>query len=241
MRIRSLFISVLIFSFASIIISCAGSEEKVSEVYYTKLRNQMVDNQIIARGIKDEKVIKAMRKVSRHFFIPEEDRKYAYNDSPVPIGFWQTISQPYIVALMTESLRLKGEEKVLEIGTGSGYQAAILAEIAKEIYTIEIIEPLALSAKKRLKDMGYKNIEVRTGDGYQGWKEHSLYDCIIVTAAPPNVPQPLIDQLKVGGRMVVPVGKGFQYLVLIEKSDKGIREKKITGVSFVPMTGEAQQ
>jgi len=241
MKIKDLFISMLIFSFVSVIVSCAGSEEKISEIYYTRLRNQMVDNQIIARGIKDERVIKAMRKVPRHFFIPEKDREYAYDDRPVPIGSGQTISQPYIVALMTESLRLKGEEKVLEIGTGSGYQAAILAESAKEVYTIEIIKPLALTAKKRLKEMGYKNIEVMVGDGYQGWKEHSPYDCVIVTAAPPNVPQPLIDQLKVGGRMIIPVGKGFQYLILIEKSEKGIRKKKITGVSFVPMTGEAQQ
>ena len=214
---------------------------KEDESFYASLRNKMVQEQIISRGIKDSKVINAMRKVPRHHFIPEENKRLAYNDGPVSIGFGQTISQPYIVALMTESLKLKGDEKVLEIGTGSGYQAAILAEIVKEVYTVEILEPLSVSASKKLKELGYNNIEVKTGDGYKGLKEHSPYDCIIVTAAPPKIPQPLIDQLKIGGRMIIPVGRWFQELVLIEKSDKGITKKKIVSVMFVPMTGEAQK
>jgi protein-L-isoaspartate(D-aspartate) O-methyltransferase len=168
-------------------------------------------------------------------------KSYAYEDSPLPIGENQTISQPYIVALMTELLGLKGGEKVLEIGTGSGYQAAVLAEIAKEVYTIEIIKYLADSADERLHRLGYKNVTVKYGDGYQGWEEHAPFDGIIVTAAPDHIPQPLVDQLKIGGRMVIPVGDTFQELKLIVKKDKNITEKNIVPVRFVPMTGEAQQ
>jgi len=201
----------------------------------------MVKEQIIKRGIKDKRVIEAMRKVRRHEFVPEEYRHLAYSDQPLPIGYEQTISQPYIVALMTELLNLKGNEKVLEIGTGSGYQAAILAELTKEVYTIEILEPLAISAKNRLKKLGYENVKVRCGDGYKGWPEHAPFDGIIVTCAPEHIPDPLVEQLKVGGRMVIPVGKYLQELVLITKTEHGIEKRSVAPVAFVPMRGEAEQ
>ena len=209
---------------------------------YVDLRNRMVDEQIVGRGVSDKLVLKAMRKVPRHEFVPPNMEARAYEDNPLPIGEEQTISQPYIVALMTELLGLKGGERVLEIGTGSGYQAAVLAEIAGQVYTIEILEPLATSAKKRLAAMGYKNITVRCGDGYKGWKEHAPFDAIIVTAAPDHVPQPLVDQLKPGGKMVIPVGNFLQELkVLTKKSDGTVVEKNVLPVRFVPMTGEAQK
>ncbi|MDA2919591.1 protein-L-isoaspartate(D-aspartate) O-methyltransferase [Desulfobacterota bacterium AH_259_B03_O07] len=199
----------------------------------------MLETQIISRGIKDPSVIKAMLKVPRHKFVPEKLRNLAYNDSPVPIGMDQTISQPYIVALMTELLQLKENDKVLEVGTGSGYQAAILAEMGCEVYTIEILEPLSLKAQKIMKELGYSKIHLKTGDGYRGWPEYSLFDAIIVSAAPEHTPQSLIDQLKVGGRLVIPVGDLYQELILIHKTDKGIEKKNVTPVRFVPMTGEA--
>jgi protein-L-isoaspartate(D-aspartate) O-methyltransferase len=208
---------------------------------YTFMRERMVSSQIVRRGVSDKLVLSAMRKVQRHRFVPEDMKPYAYEDRPLPIGEDQTISQPYIVALMTELLGLKGGEKVLEIGTGSGYQAAILAEIAKEVYTIEIIESLAKTAEERLQKMGYKNITVKWGDGYQGWKEYAPFDGVIVTAAPDHVPQPLVDQLKVGGRMVIPVGDYYQELKLLTKTEDGVKEKNVIPVRFVPMTGEAQE
>jgi len=198
-------------------------------------RQKMVDEQIIRRGVDDESVIKAMRKVERHLFVPQHERLMAYGDHPLPIGFDQTISQPYIVAYMTQMARLTPEDKVLEIGTGSGYQAAILAEIVKEVYTIEIVKGLAETAEQRLKDMGYKNIFVKWGDGYEGWPEHAPYDAIIVTAAPDEVPQKLVEQLSVGGRMVVPLGSVFQELYLITKTKEGIIKKSLIPVRFVPM------
>lgn len=224
--------------------SVSVSQDKsmnVSQDKYAIEREKMVSDQIIMRGVKDNLVLSAMRKVPRHEFVPEDKKKYAYEDRPLEIGEDQTISQPYIVALMTELLGLKGDEKVLEIGTGSGYQAAILAEIVKEVYTIEIIKSLADNAEERLKRLGYNNITVKCGDGYQGWKEHAPFDGIIVTAAPDHIPQPLIEQLKVGGRLVIPVGSVFQELKLITKTDKGIIEKNVIPVRFVPMTGEAQE
>lgn len=195
----------------------------------------MVDEQIVARNIKDERVIKAMRHVPRHLFVPEHAAKLSYGDHPVPIGYNQTISQPYVVAYMTEVAQLSGEEKVLEIGTGSGYQAAILAELSKEVYTIEIIKQLAQSADQTLKTLGYTNIHVKHGDGYQGWKEHAPYDVIIVTAAPPEVPEKLVEQLAIGGRMVVPVGSFEQELYLITKTRTGVHTKPLLPVRFVPM------
>ena len=209
---------------------------------WAEKRAEMVKTQIIARGVKDELVLKAMNKVPRHLFVPEEHRKKAYGDYPLPIGYGQTISQPYIVAFMTEQLRLKGGERVLEIGTGSGYQAGVLAEIAGEVYTIEIICELANSAQKRLEELGYKNVYVRCADGYRGWPEKAPFDAIIVTAAPDHIPQPLIDQLKPGGRMIIPVGKYFQELVLVKKlADGKIEKQAVLPVRFVPMTGEAEE
>jgi protein-L-isoaspartate(D-aspartate) O-methyltransferase len=209
---------------------------------YAQQREQMVKNQIEARGVEDRLVIDAMRKVHRHLFVPGHLTQAAYLDFPLPIGEGQTISQPYIVAFMTESLRLRGGEKVLEIGTGSGYQAAILAKIAKEVYTIEIIPSLGNQAEALLKQMGYENIQVKIGDGYRGWQEYAPYDAIIVTAAPPFIPQPLVDQLRPGGRMVIPVGESFQELILITKRRDGtVGKKSLLPVRFVPMTGEVQE
>ncbi len=199
------------------------------------LRKRMVEEQIIARGVKDKRVIEAMLKVPRHRFVPSGVKNLAYFDSPLPIGYNQTISQPYIVALMTELLQLEGDERVLEIGTGSGYQTAVLAELAKEIYTIEILEPLALNAEKRLRELGYQNIKVKCGDGFLGWDEFAPFDAIIVTCAPSSIPSKLVQQLKVGGRMVIPMGKHFQYLKLIIKDKEGLQIKNIAPVRFVPM------
>jgi protein-L-isoaspartate(D-aspartate) O-methyltransferase len=208
---------------------------------YMSRRWEMVEKQLISRGIQDSRLIQAMLKIPRHMFVPEDLRESAYGDNPIPIGMDQTISQPYIVALMTELLRLKEKEKVLEVGTGSGYQTAILAEMGCEVYTVEILEPLLQKARKALESLGYDNIRYRTGDGYKGWEEFSPFDAIIVTAAPDHIPQPLIDQLKINGRMIIPVGDLYQELVLIKKKEKGVDMKTITPVRFVPMTGEAQK
>jgi protein-L-isoaspartate(D-aspartate) O-methyltransferase len=210
----------------------------------TKERTRMVASQIRTRDVKDPNVLKAMRIVPRHAFVRATEKRYAYADSPLPIGLGQTISQPYIVAFMTEALKLKRNSKVLEIGTGSGYQAAVCAEIAQRVYTIEIVEELAKTAKKRLKELGYPNVVVKFGDGFFGWKEHAPFDAIIGTAAAGRVPEPLIEQLKPGGRMILPCGRpgGFQYLVLIKKDKKGnLRRSNVMPVRFVPMTGEVQK
>ena len=194
--------------------------------------------------MQDPNTLAAMQMVPRHSFVPPGERARAYNDHPLPIGLKQTISQPYIVAFMTEALNLKSDSRVLEIGTGSGYQAAVCAEIAREVYTIEIVEPLAKSAKKLLKELGYPNVFVRAGDGYFGWPEKAPFDAIIGTAAAGRVPEPLIEQLKPGGRMILPCGSewGMQYLVLITKDEKGkISRKKVMPVRFVPMTGRVQK
>lgn len=229
---RSVFLSITGINFI-IFISLSGVE--IFPRDYEYLRRKMVEEQIIKRGVKDRRVIKAMLKVERHKFVPFSQRAYAYEDRPLPIGYGQTISQPYIVAYMTEALNLEGDERVLEIGTGSGYQAAILAEIVKEVYTIEILEPLAKSAEKRLKNLGYKNIRVKCGDGYKGWPEYAPFEAIIVTAAPEEIPQELLKQLKAGGRMVIPVGSLYQDLYLIIKTEEGIKKKKLLPVRFVPM------
>jgi len=210
-------------------------------VGFATARERMVTDQIEARGVVDPRVLAAMRKVPREELVPENVRASAYEDRPLPIGHGQTISQPYIVAEMSAQLELSGDERVLEIGTGSGYQAAILGELAREVYTIEIVEPLAERAAADLERLGYGNVHVRAGDGYKGWPEEAPFDAIIVTAAPDHVPQPLIDQLAVGGRMVIPVGRGIQNLTLITRDEYGVRRKTLIGVMFVPMTGEAQQ
>ncbi len=202
------------------------------------MREKMVETQIKSRGVKDERVLSAMLKVERHRFVPEAYESQAYSDQPLPIGEGQTISQPYIVALMTELLELKGDEKVLEVGTGSGYQAAILAELAKEVYTIEIIETLANSSKELLLRLGYKNIHVKVGDGYLGWPEVAPFDAIIVTCAPDHIPKPLLEQLKEGGRLVVPVGTYSQELKKVVKRSGKIETTDVIPVIFVPMTGE---
>lgn len=208
---------------------------------YEELRRRMVEEQIIRRGIRDKRVIEAMLKVPRHLFVPEDMREYAYDDSPLPIGRGQTISQPYIVALMTELLAIGPDSKVLEIGTGSGYQTAILAEIAGEVYTVEIIEELHRRAVELLRSLGYANVHAKCDDGYFGWEEHAPYDGIMVTAAPRRIPEPLVEQLKIGGRMVIPVGDLYQDLILVKKTEKGTIQQAITGVRFVPMTGEAER
>ena len=221
-------------------VDLARAEHKFSEekAGFVRARRDMIETQIKARGIKDERLLKAMFKVKRHLFVPARIQKLAYSDCPLPIGEKQTISQPYIVALMTELLSLDSDAKVLEIGTGSGYQAAILAELAKEVYTIEILEPLTRQAEKTLQDLGYENITVKCGDGYLGWVEYAPFDAIIVTCAPPSIPQVLIEQLAEGGRMVIPVGVHWQELKLLEKLNGRIKTTSIIPVRFVPMIRE---
>lgn len=195
----------------------------------------MVTEQIIARGVSDARVIAAMRKVERHSFVPKELQPIAYADEPLPVGLGQTISQPYIVAYMTEAAALRPEYRVLEIGTGTGYQTAILAEIVKEVYTIEVSEKLSQSAARRLSDLGYKNVHFKVGDGYAGWPEEAPFDAAIITAAPSVIPEVVADQLKIGGRMVVPIGDFFQELSLITKKESGLDRKSLLPVRFVPM------
>jgi protein-L-isoaspartate(D-aspartate) O-methyltransferase len=203
-------------------------------------RQRMVQQQLMARGINDARVLAAMAKVPREEFVPPESRAASYEDGPMPIGHGQTISQPYIVAFMTEQLRPKPSDHVLEIGTGSGYQAAILAGLVKDVYTIEIIEALAKDAEATLQRLGYKNVHAKVGDGYRGWPEHAPFDAITVTCAPDHVPQPLIDQLKEGGRMIIPVGGfGNQELYLLEKKSGQLQRRAVLPVRFVPMAGEA--
>lgn len=201
-------------------------------------RHQMVETQIKARGVNDPLVLESMKKVPRHLFVPEAYQSSAYQDRPLPIGMSQTISQPYIVGFMTEAINPKADNKVLEIGTGSGYQAAVLAEIVEEVYTLEIISELGMMAKERLNILGYENIHAKVSDGYHGWEEHGPFDAIIVTAAAEEIPQPLLDQLAEGGKMIIPVGSQFeiQNLVLITKKNGQIKQKKSFGVRFVPFT-----
>jgi protein-L-isoaspartate(D-aspartate) O-methyltransferase len=224
------FILIILFSFYfSALCNITGENE------LEKSREIMVKRQIEARGVKDSRVLNAMRKVERHKFVSGQNANEAYDDYPLPIGYGQTISQPYIVALMTELCKLKGTEKVLEIGTGSGYQAAVLSLLAKEVYTIEIVEPLGKSAIQRLKDLNYNNINVRIGDGYKGWPEKAPFDVIVLTACPPEIPKTLLDQLKDGGILVAPTGDYHQELVRIEKINGKYTKETITYVRFVPM------
>jgi protein-L-isoaspartate(D-aspartate) O-methyltransferase len=219
--------------------TCAGKFGSTSN--YEEQREKMVREQIRRRGVKDSRVLAAMRQVPRHLFVPPESEVMAYEDRPLPIGHGQTISQPYVVALMTELARVGAKDRILEIGTGSGYQAAILSCLAAQVYTIEYIEALGLLAKKHLQDLHYDNVEVRIGDGYLGWPEHQPFDAILVTAAIEEPPQPLIDQLKPGGRMVIPLGREMdsQSLVIIEKDEQGrIRQHEAIPVRFVPFLGE---
>ena len=201
-------------------------------------RSQMVKQQLQTREIRDKAVLKAMSRVPRHRFVPTQHAHRAYADHPLPIGHGQTISQPYIVAYMTEAADISSNEKVLEIGTGSGYQAAVLGELAKEVYSIEIIPELADRARQTLGALGYKNVHVKTGNGYEGWAEHAPYDAIVVTAAPDEIPRALVDQLALNGRMVIPVGTGIQEMVVVTKTRDGVIEKRTIPVRFVPMTGK---
>lgn len=198
-------------------------------------REQMVREQIIQRGIQDQRVIQAMERVPRHRFVPPEQQARAYTDRPLSIDCNQTISQPYIVAFMTEAAHITSDSVVLEIGTGSGYQAAVLAELAKQVYSLERIPSLAEQAKQNLQALGYRNVEIRQGDGYQGWPEHAPYDAIVVTAAPPTLPPLLLDQLAIGGTLVVPVGEGSQSLLILGRTAQGFVQKGSFPVQFVPM------
>jgi protein-L-isoaspartate(D-aspartate) O-methyltransferase len=218
---------------------CAADHD--DETGFARLRDRMVTAQVQGRDVSDPRVLAAMRKVPRHRFVPEGVRGQAYEDYPLPIGEGQTISQPYIVGIMSQLLQLRGGERVLEVGTGSGYQAAVLAELAGEVYSVEILEPLARRAAATLGELGYGRVRVRAGDGYLGWPEAAPFDAIIVTAAPDHIPQPLVDQLKVGGRLVIPVGDEYQELLQCVKTPGGLERKSIIPVRFVPLTGEEVQ
>ncbi len=202
---------------------------------------RMVEQQLLSRGITDPRVIDAMERVPRQRFVPSDQRPWAFEDRPLPIGYRQTISQPYIVAFMTQALNLDSDARLLEIGTGSGYQTAVLAELARQVYSIEIVPELADQAKKTLSELGYQNVHLREGDGYMGWTEHAPFDAIMVTAAPDHIPQPLVDQLAVGGRMIIPVGENRQALILLTRTERGVTEETVLPVRFVPMTGEAER
>ena len=215
----------------------AGPEEAQTR---EQERLHMVSRQIESRDVRDPRVLRAMRAVPRHRFVPPSQQASAYDDTPLPIGYRQTISQPYIVALMSQLAQVKPGDTVLEVGTGSGYQAAVLAEMGVKVFSIEIVEPLAERAKKTLKELGY-DVTVRHGDGYAGWPEHAPFDAIVVTAAPPRIPQPLKEQLEVGGRLVIPVGKYFQSLVVVTRTKSRFVQEDVLPVRFVPMTGEAQK
>jgi protein-L-isoaspartate(D-aspartate) O-methyltransferase len=218
----------------------AFSEQGLDPPEARAARKRLVENGVVAQGVKDDGVIAAMRRVPRHLFVPEARRRHAYENRPLPIGWDQTISQPYIVASMTEEIRPKHGDKILEIGTGSGYQAAVLAEITPHVWSIEIKEPLATRAAKTLRDLGYDEVEAKHGDGYYGWKEKGPFDAIVVTAAAPHIPPPLVQQLKPGGRLVIPVGRpmAVQALKLVTKDERGrVRSKDLYPVRFVPLTG----
>ena len=221
------------------VLACAADAPEEAAV--ARMRERMVEQQIASRGIKDPRTLAAMRKVPRHLFVLPSSAADAYEDHPLPIGHGQTISQPYIVAFMTEALRLRGGETVLEIGTGSGYQAAVLSEIATKVFTIEIVEPLAEDARRRLERLGYSTVSVRAGDGYVGWPEAAPFDAIMVTAAAPKVPEPLKQQLKEGGRLCLPVGEEFQELVVLTRRGAEFTEERVLPVRFVPMTGRVRE
>jgi protein-L-isoaspartate(D-aspartate) O-methyltransferase len=242
-RITQWFGAFLVQGILFVLVACAQDAKKMdSEASnrYHERRMEMVEKQIEARGVRNPRVLEALRNVPRHRFVRKQDVGRAYSDGPLPIGHNQTISQPYIVGLMTSLLDPQPGDIILEIGTGSGYQAAVLAELVEKVYTIEIIRPLGEHAREVLKELGYENVEVKIGDGYRGWPEHAPFDGVIVTAAPDHIPQPLIDQLKEGGKLVIPVGDYYQELKVVhKKGDKAEIDRSIA-VRFVPMTGEAE-
>lgn len=219
--------------------SFPDASSRDGELFFSLQRHKMVEEQLRSpgRGLKNDRVLESMRRVPRHLLIPQEIRPLAYSDRPLPIGYGQTISQPFIVGFMTEKLDPQPGDRVLEIGTGSGYQAAVLAELVDKVYTIEIVPELARQAAKDLADLGYKNVFVRKGDGFQGWPEEAPFDAIIVTCAPENVPPPLVAQLKEGGKMIIPVGGASQSLFLFTKRDGQLHQQAVLPVRFVPMTG----
>jgi protein-L-isoaspartate(D-aspartate) O-methyltransferase len=230
----------LVVAAVCICASCSPAQTPVAD--FAAQRERMVKEQIVMRGLVTERVLSALRKVPREEFVPAEYRAESYTDKPLPIGYDQTISQPFIVAFMTEELQPQATDRVLEVGTGSGYQAAILAELVAQVYTIEIIEPLAKNAEATLQRLGYKNVHVKAGDGYKGWPENAPFDSIIVTCAPEHVPEPLLQQLKEGGRMIIPVGARFaQELYLLEKKNGRLEQSAVLPVRFVPMAGEGAE
>ena len=237
MRTRLLLVCVVLVG-----VSSAGAnadrpvQSRAGDDSFSRQRAAMVAEQIQRRGVRDPRVLAAMRAEPRHLFVPESMRDVAYTDRPLPIGHGQTISQPFIVAYMTEALSVSPAHTVLEIGTGSGYQAAVLGRLARAVYTIEIVPELARQAATTLKELGYANVHVREGDGYAGWPAHAPFDRIMVTAAPEQIPQPLVDQLALGGRMVIPVGGANQWLMVVEKTPTGVIERRTIPVRFVPFT-----
>jgi len=237
-RLKNLFFWVILM--VQIILSVSGGACQLKDDRW-KLERKHLLQEIARMGVENKDVMKAMDEVPRHLFVPRDQVDLAYANQPLPIGFDQTISQPVVVAYMTEALKLKPADRALEIGTSCGYQAAVLSLLAKQVFSIEIVKPLGEAAKKRLADLGYRNVMVRIGDGYRGWPEKAPFDAIVVTAASKNVPQPLIDQLALGGRLVMPVGEEDQRLLRITKTKSGLSRETLIPVIFVPMTGEAQK
>jgi len=241
MKTGRIAIGVLAMSLIHTLLSCAEGGDPPGDRSYEDRRAEMVARQIEARGVDDARVLEAMREVPRHRFVPTGQQDRAYQDSPLPIGLGQTISQPYIVGLMTQLIRPEAGMKVLEVGTGSGYQAAILSRCVGEVYSIEIHAELGAQAQALLQSLGYDNVTVRIGDGFDGWPEQAPFDAILVTAAPDEIPQPLLDQLAVGGRLVIPVGGWSQDLVVVHRTEAGFEREPVAPVRFVPMTGKAEQ
>ena len=240
-QVSSALLVLLLFTLSSCVFQSRSEQTRTAQSAqeFAEQRRNLVE-ELRSQGIASKSVLDALLKVPRHEFVPAAHRHLAYQNRPLPIGFEQTISQPFIVAYMTEAAEIASGEKVLEIGTGSGYQAAVLAELAKEVYTIEIIPGLAEGARTVLRKLGYRNVQVKTGNGYEGWVEHAPFDAIVVTAAPDQIPQALVNQLAFRGKMVITVGTTFQQMVIVSKNESGVVERRTIPVRFVPMTGKPQ-